>query len=60
MYVVIFVLWQVIKDYQLYIVVFVLLCFDIAIMSTWQIVDPFYRDTKQMPSVVSDVPELLP
>ena len=44
---------QVIKDYQLFIVVFVLLCVDIAIMTTWQIVDPFYRTTKEMPTIVS-------
>ena len=46
-------LLQVIKDYQLFIVVFVLLLVDIAIMTTWQIVDPFYRHTKQMPTIVS-------
>ncbi|XP_043240223.1 gamma-aminobutyric acid type B receptor subunit 2-like isoform X2 [Amphibalanus amphitrite] len=39
---------KVIKDYQLYIVVGVLLSIDIAIMTTWQIVDPFYRETKQL------------
>ncbi|XP_047740705.1 uncharacterized protein LOC108679805 [Hyalella azteca] len=46
---------KVIKDYQLFIVVFVLLCFDIAIMTTWQIVDPFYRHTKLMPAVRGDI-----
>ena len=44
---------QVIKDYQLYIVVGVLLSIDIAIMTTWQIVDPFYRETKQLGQYVS-------
>ncbi|XP_037074504.1 gamma-aminobutyric acid type B receptor subunit 2-like, partial [Pollicipes pollicipes] len=39
---------KVIKDYQLYIVVGVLLSIDIAIMTTWQILDPFYRETKQL------------
>ncbi|GBP78974.1 Gamma-aminobutyric acid type B receptor subunit 2, partial [Eumeta japonica] len=39
---------KVIKDYQLFMVVGVLLCVDLAIMTTWQISDPFYRDTKQM------------
>lgn len=42
-----------IKDYQLYIVVFVLLSIDIAIMTTWQIVDPFRRETKLMQAYVS-------
>lgn len=39
---------KVIKDYQLFIVVGVLLAIDIAIMTTWQVADPFYRDTKQL------------
>ncbi|XP_038219315.1 gamma-aminobutyric acid type B receptor subunit 2 isoform X1 [Zerene cesonia] len=39
---------KVIKDYQLFMVVGVLLCVDLAIMTTWQISDPFYRATKQM------------
>ncbi|XP_045526687.1 gamma-aminobutyric acid type B receptor subunit 2 isoform X1 [Pieris brassicae] len=39
---------KVIKDYQLFMVVGVLLCADLAIMLTWQISDPFYRATKQM------------
>ncbi|XP_046411411.1 gamma-aminobutyric acid type B receptor subunit 2 isoform X1 [Neodiprion fabricii] len=39
---------KVIKDYQLFIVVGVLLILDLAIMTTWQIADPFYRETKQM------------
>lgn len=44
---------QVIKDYQLFIVVGVLLTIDLAIMTTWQIADPFYRATKQMDPYVS-------
>ncbi|CAG9861204.1 unnamed protein product [Phyllotreta striolata] len=39
---------KVIKDYQLFMVVGVLLFIDLAIMTTWQVADPFYRDTKQM------------
>ncbi|XP_066144261.1 gamma-aminobutyric acid type B receptor subunit 2 isoform X2 [Euwallacea fornicatus] len=38
---------KVIKDYQLFIVVGVLLCVDVVIMTTWQIADPFYRETKR-------------
>lgn len=44
---------KVIKDYQLFMVVGVLLGFDFAIMTTWQVADPFYRDTKQMEPFVS-------
>ncbi|CAH2009204.1 unnamed protein product [Acanthoscelides obtectus] len=39
---------KVIKDYQLFMVVGVLLFIDLVIMTTWQVADPFYRDTKQM------------
>jgi gamma-aminobutyric acid type B receptor len=39
---------KIIKDYQLFMVVGVLLAVDFAIMTTWQITDPFYRDTKQL------------
>ncbi|ERL84086.1 hypothetical protein D910_01429, partial [Dendroctonus ponderosae] len=38
---------KVIKDYQLFMVVGVLLCIDVVIMATWQFADPFYRDTKR-------------
>jgi gamma-aminobutyric acid type B receptor len=34
-------------------VVGVLLCVDLAIMTTWQVSDPFYRATKQMEPYVS-------
>jgi gamma-aminobutyric acid type B receptor len=44
---------QVIKDYQLFMVVGVLLVIDLAIMTTWQVTDPFYRETKQMEPYVS-------
>ncbi|XP_037951958.1 gamma-aminobutyric acid type B receptor subunit 2-like [Teleopsis dalmanni] len=39
---------KVIKDYQLFMVVGILLFIDIAIITTWQVADPFYRDTKQL------------
>jgi hypothetical protein len=48
-----FSLFQVIKDYQLFMVVGVLLVIDLAIMTTWQVTDPFYRETKQMEPYVS-------
>jgi len=44
---------KVIKDYQLFMVVGVLLFIDIAIITTWQIADPFYRETKQLEPLVS-------
>jgi hypothetical protein len=34
-------------------VVGVLLVIDLAIMTTWQVTDPFYRETKQMEPYVS-------
>lgn len=43
---------KVIKDYQLFMVVGILLTIDIVIMLTWQFADPFYRDTKQIEPVV--------
>lgn len=42
---------KVIKDYQLFIVVGVLLLVDIVIMVTWQVADPFYRDVKYIEPV---------
>lgn len=39
---------KVIKDYQLFMVVGVLLFIDLVIMTTWQVADPFYRETKRM------------
>lgn len=44
---------KVIKDYQLFMVVGILLAIDIAIMTTWQVADPFFRMTKQMEPYVS-------
>lgn len=46
---------KVIKDYQLFMVVGVLLAIDIAIITTWQIADPFYRDTKQLEPRVRNI-----
>ncbi|KAL9900560.1 gamma-aminobutyric acid type B receptor subunit 2 isoform 2-T2 [Glossina fuscipes fuscipes] len=39
---------KVIKDYQLFMVVGILLVIDVAIITTWQVADPFYRATKQL------------
>lgn len=44
---------KVIKDYQLFMVVGILLVIDIAIITTWQVADPFYRATKQLEPRVS-------
>lgn len=44
---------KVIKDYQLFMVVGILLTIDVVIMLTWQFADPFYRDTKQIEPMVS-------
>lgn len=44
---------KVIKDYQLFMVVGILLAIDIVIMLTWQFADPFYRDTKLIDPIVS-------
>lgn len=44
---------QVIKDYQLFMVVGILLTIDLSIMTTWQVADPFYRAIKQMEPYVS-------
>jgi hypothetical protein len=37
---------------QLFIVVGILLVIDFAIMTTWQLLDPFYRETKNMTKYV--------
>ncbi|RZC34862.1 7tm 3 and/or ANF receptor domain containing protein [Asbolus verrucosus] len=39
---------KIIKDYKLFMVVGVLLFIDLVIMTTWQVADPFYRETKQL------------
>lgn len=44
---------KVIKDYQLFMVVGILLSIDIALITTWQVADPFFRDTKQLEPRVS-------
>lgn len=36
---------KVIKDYKLFMVVFILLTFDVCILVVWQYFDPFYRET---------------
>ncbi|KAH9494153.1 Gamma-aminobutyric acid type B receptor subunit 2 [Dermatophagoides farinae] len=38
---------KLIKDYKLFMVVGVLVFIDVATLTTWQIVDPFYRVTSQ-------------
>ncbi|GFS86335.1 uncharacterized protein TNCV_1680951 [Trichonephila clavipes] len=35
----------IIKDYKLFMVVGVLVMIDVIILTTWQIIDPFYRKT---------------
>jgi gamma-aminobutyric acid type B receptor len=56
---------KIIKDYKLFLVVGVLVCIDVATLTTWQIVDPFYRETslgQPLPSTDSedrlDIPEM--
>ena len=39
---------KVMKDYQLYLVVGALVVIDIITLTTWQVVDPFYRETKKL------------
>lgn len=43
---------KVIKDYQLFMVVGILLAIDVIIMLTWQFADPFYRSTKEIEPMV--------
>lgn len=40
-------------------VVGILLAIDLVIMTTWQIADPFYRDTKQIEPLVCSLPMLI-
>ncbi|XP_076323400.1 gamma-aminobutyric acid type B receptor subunit 2-like isoform X2 [Tachypleus tridentatus] len=56
---------KVIQDYKLFMVVGVLVIVDIAILTTWQVIDPFYRETSlgtKMPSAQNEdsvvIPEL--
>lgn len=48
------VLFQVMKDYQLYLVVAALVLIDVITMTTWQVLDPFYRETKELMPEVSN------
>lgn len=51
---------QVIKDYKLFMVVGILVFIDVATLTTWQIVDPFYRGTHSgIPKVCSRSDEVL-
>ena len=51
----VYLLFQVMKDYQLYLIILVLITIDVIILTTWQIVDPFYRQTKKLEPYVSTV-----
>lgn len=42
---------KVIKDYKLFMVVFVLLAFDVCILVVWHYIDPFYRETNNGTSI---------
>jgi gamma-aminobutyric acid type B receptor len=44
---------KVMKDSQLFLVVGILLTIDIVIMTTWQVFDPFFRDTYDLRPYVS-------
>jgi gamma-aminobutyric acid type B receptor len=46
---------QVMKDSQLYLVVGTLISIDIITMLVWQIMDPFYRQTKELEAYVSPI-----
>ena len=41
------------KDSQLYLVVGMLISIDIITMTLWQVMDPFYRQTKELEAYVS-------
>jgi gamma-aminobutyric acid type B receptor len=43
------------KDSQLFLVVGILLSIDIVIMTTWQVFDPFFRDTYDLRPYVSHI-----
>ena len=47
--------FQVIKDYQLMLMVAFLMFLDFAILSLWQILDPVRRQTQELPPEVSKV-----
>ena len=44
---------KVMKDSQLYLVVGLFICIDVVTMTAWQIMDPFYRETKELEPYVS-------
>ena len=44
---------KVMKDSQLYFVVGTLVSIDVVTMTAWQIMDPFYRETKELEPYVS-------
>ena len=46
-------MFQVMKDSQLFLVVGILLTMDIIIMTTWQVFDPFFRKTEDLRPYVS-------
>ncbi|XP_055937587.1 gamma-aminobutyric acid type B receptor subunit 2-like isoform X1 [Argiope bruennichi] len=54
---------KIIKDYKLFMVVGVLVMIDVIILTTWQIIDPFYRKTTTgapLPSPENEDIEIIP
>ncbi|XP_054708523.1 gamma-aminobutyric acid type B receptor subunit 2-like [Uloborus diversus] len=54
---------KIIKDYKLFMVVGVLVMIDVIILTTWQIIDPFYRETSTgapLPSPGNEDIEIIP
>ncbi|XP_035208128.1 gamma-aminobutyric acid type B receptor subunit 2-like isoform X2 [Stegodyphus dumicola] len=54
---------KIIKDYKLFMVVGVLVMIDVIILTTWQIIDPFYRETSTgapLPSPENEDIEIIP
>ena len=48
------------KDYQLYLVVATFVLIDVITMTAWQILDPFFRETKDLlPQVIKELYHLL-
>ena len=44
------------KDYQLYLVVATFVLIDVITMTAWQILDPFFRETKDLlPQVIKEL-----
>lgn len=50
---------KVMQDYQLYLVVGALIFVDVLTLTAWQILDPFYRETRQLQPIVSADDELV-